>query len=70
MDMIKRQSYAKYRRTKIFCTIGPACWEVPQLESMIDAGMDVGEFYFLDLFFTLPLVSYLTKQAGIRFFSK
>jgi pyruvate kinase len=46
IDMIKRQSYAKYRRTKIFCTIGPACWEVPQLELMIDAGMDVARFNF------------------------
>lgn len=34
------------RQTKIVCTLGPACWEVPQLESLIDAGMSVARFNF------------------------
>ena len=46
LDMIKRESYSRYRKTKIFCTLGPACWEVKQLETMIDAGMDVARFNF------------------------
>lgn len=46
MKMIQRQSYAKFRRTKIICTIGPACWELPQLETMIETGMDVARLNF------------------------
>jgi len=34
------------RRTKIICTLGPACWEVSQLEDLIDAGMGVARFNF------------------------
>uniref|UniRef100_A0A7S2K9E1 Pyruvate kinase n=1 Tax=Leptocylindrus danicus TaxID=163516 RepID=A0A7S2K9E1_9STRA len=34
------------RRTKIVCTLGPACWEVEQLEKLIDAGMSVARFNF------------------------
>lgn len=29
------------RRTKIICTLGPACWDVEMLVKMLDAGMDV-----------------------------
>ena len=28
-------------KTKIICTLGPACWEVSQLETLIDADMGV-----------------------------
>jgi len=34
------------RKTKIICTLGPACWEVSQLETLIDAGMGVARFNF------------------------
>jgi len=34
------------RRTKIVCTLGPACWEVEQLEKLIEAGMSVARFNF------------------------
>jgi len=36
----------KSRKTKIICTLGPACWEVSQLEDLIDAGMSVARFNF------------------------
>ena len=34
------------RKTKIVCTIGPACWEIEQLEALIDAGMSVARLNF------------------------
>jgi pyruvate kinase len=33
-------------RSKVVCTIGPACWELSQLEALIDAGMNVARFNF------------------------
>jgi pyruvate kinase len=36
----------KTRKTKIICTLGPACWAVDQLEQLIDAGMTVARFNF------------------------
>eukprot|EP00310_Coccolithus_braarudii_P000349 CAMPEP_0183380378 /NCGR_PEP_ID=MMETSP0164_2-20130417/125900_1 /TAXON_ID=221442 /ORGANISM="Coccolithus pelagicus ssp braarudi, Strain PLY182g" /LENGTH=510 /DNA_ID=CAMNT_0025557975 /DNA_START=55 /DNA_END=1587 /DNA_ORIENTATION=- len=37
---------APARKTKIFCTMGPACWDVPTLTMLIDAGMNVARFNF------------------------
>jgi hypothetical protein len=46
LDMIKRPTDVASRRSKIICTLGPACWEVHQLETLIDAGMNVARFNF------------------------
>jgi pyruvate kinase len=46
LPMITRKTDITMRRTKIICTIGPACWAPDQLETLIDAGMDVARFNF------------------------
>jgi len=37
---------ATTKKTKIFCTMGPACWDVPMLCQLLDAGMNVARFNF------------------------
>ena len=46
VDTIKNPTKLGLRRTKIICTLGPAGWEVEQLETLIDAGMSVARFNF------------------------
>lgn len=46
LDKITKSTDESNRHTKIVCTLGPACWEVNQLESLIDAGMSVARFNF------------------------
>jgi pyruvate kinase len=46
LDMIFNKSDTTKRQTKIFCTLGPACWDVPTLEALIHQGMNVARFNF------------------------
>jgi len=46
LEKITCKTDVSTRRTKIVCTLGPACWEVAQLEKLIDCGMSVARFNF------------------------
>jgi pyruvate kinase len=46
LDMIFNKTDVEKRQTKIFCTLGPACWTVPQLEELINAGLNCARFNF------------------------
>lgn len=43
-DVLGTQDFG--RRTKIVCTIGPACWSEEGLATLMDAGMNVARFNF------------------------
>jgi pyruvate kinase len=45
-DSIFEPADVKQRKTKIICTLGPACWDVDCLVKMLDAGMDVARLNF------------------------
>ena len=46
LDTILRPTDTKLRQSKIVCTLGPACWEVDQLESLMQAGLAIARFNF------------------------
>lgn len=46
LDTIRRPTDVGNRRTKIICTLGPACWSETNLAALMDAGMNVARFNF------------------------
>ena len=46
LDTIRRPTDVTKRRTKIVCTMGPACWSYEGLGTLMDAGMNVARFNF------------------------
>jgi pyruvate kinase len=46
LDMVMHKTDPSLRQTKIICTLGPACWDVPQLEELIETGLTVARFNF------------------------
>lgn len=46
LEKVMAKTETEKRQSKIVCTLGPACWDVPQLEELIDAGLTVARFNF------------------------
>lgn len=46
LDTVRRKTDVRNRRTKIICTLGPACWSEENLSILMDAGMNVARFNF------------------------
>ena len=46
LDMVTCKTDVGNRRTKIICTLGPACWSEENLATLMDAGMNVARFNF------------------------
>ena len=46
LDIVHQINNPKTRRTKVVCTLGPACWSVEGLVDLIDGGMNVARFNF------------------------
>jgi pyruvate kinase len=46
LEKVMAKTETEKRQSKIVCTLGPACWDVPQLEELVDAGLSVARFNF------------------------
>ena len=46
LDKIKAKTSTLERRTKIVCTLGPACWSEENIGKLMDCGMNVARFNF------------------------
>lgn len=46
LDAVKAVTKVKNRRTKIICTMGPACWSEEGIATLMDVGMNVARFNF------------------------
>jgi pyruvate kinase len=51
LDLIRSTPDISSRKTKVICTLGPACWSVEGLINLIDGGMNVARFNFFKLSF-------------------
>lgn len=44
LELIRSAPDLATRKTKVICTLGPACWSVEGLVDLIDGGMNVARF--------------------------
>jgi len=46
LETVTKPCMVKERKTKILCTLGPACWSEEGLAALMDAGMNCARFNF------------------------
>ena len=46
LDLVMAPINLKHKNTKVICTMGPSCWEVPMLLDLMQRGLDVARFNF------------------------
>ena len=49
LHLIRGEKDSKSRKTKVICTLGPACWSVDGLVDLIDGGMNVARYISISI---------------------
>lgn len=48
LALIRGEKDIRSRKTKVVCTLGPACWSVDGLVDLIDGGMTVARYAYIN----------------------
>lgn len=46
LDQVLGENRRHLKRSKVICTIGPACANTPKISEMLEAGMDIARLNF------------------------
>jgi hypothetical protein len=56
LHLIRGEKDSKSRKTKVICTLGPACWSVDGLVDLIDGGMNVARYISISISIHLTIM--------------